>query len=72
MPDESCRKCGGSLVKCTQCAECKETISLICQNCGSRTMEQFHDYCMFGASNVRIYDLKSNQEGEYVHVSAFA
>ena len=72
MPDESCRKCGGVLVRCTQCAECKETISMICQNCGTRTTEQFHDYCMFGASNFREYRLESDQESDYVHVSAFA
>ena len=72
MPDESCRKCGGVLVKCTQCAQCKETISMICQNCGARTMEQFHDYCVFGVSNIHESSLESSQESEYVHVSAFA
>ena len=72
MPDESCRKCGGGLVKCTQCAQCKETISMICQNCGARTMEQFHDYCVFGVSNIHDSSFESDQESEYVHVSAFA
>ncbi len=72
MPDESCRKCGGVLVKCTQCAECKEIISMICQNCGMRTMEQFHDYCMFNVNNVHDSGLENNQENEYVRVSAFA
>jgi len=72
MPDESCRKCGGVLAKCTQCAECKETISMICQNCGVRTMEQFHDYCMFHVYNVHGSGLEDNQDSEYVRVSAFA
>jgi hypothetical protein len=72
MPDESCRKCGGVLIKCTQCAECKEIISMICQNCGARTMEQFHDYCMFSVNNVHDSGLENNEKNEYVHVSAFA
>jgi len=72
MPDESCRKCGGVLVNCTQCAECKETISMICQNCGLRTMEQFHDYCMFHVNNVHGSGLENDQNSEYVRVSVFA
>ena len=72
MPDESCRKCGGVLINCTQCAECKETISMICQNCGARTMEQFHDYCMFRVNNVHHTGLESHQKSEYVEVSVFA
>ena len=72
MPDESCRKCGGVLVNCTQCAECKETISMICQNCGLRTMEQFHGYCMFHVNNVHGSGLENDQNSEYVRVSAFA
>ena len=72
MPDESCRKCGGVLIRCTQCAECKETISMICQSCGARTMEQFHDYCMFNVNNFRDCNTENNQDSEYVHVSAFA
>lgn len=72
MPDESCRKCGGVLVNCTLCAECRETISMICQNCGARTMERFHDYCMFDVNNIQDPDIENNPDGEYVHVSAFA
>ena len=72
MPDESCRKCGGGLIKCTQCAECKETISMICQNCGARTMEQFHDYCMFRVNNVPHTGFESHQKSKYVEVSVFA
>ncbi|MFQ5573887.1 MAG: hypothetical protein ACE5EJ_06515 [Nitrosopumilaceae archaeon] len=72
MPDESCRKCGGELLNCTQCAECKEIVSMICQNCGRRTMEQFHDYCMFNVNNIPISDLENSQESDYLKVSAFA
>lgn len=47
MPDESCRTCGGPLINCTLCAECKSVIGLICSNCGTRTLEQFHKNCMY-------------------------
>ena len=45
MPDESCRLCGGELVKCTICAECRKPVGMICAKCGSRTKEQVHDCC---------------------------
>lgn len=48
MPDESCRGCGGVLLDFSQCAECKEIISLICKSCHRKTMEQFHSRCLLG------------------------
>ena len=47
MPDESCRTCGGILIDCTLCAQCKEVTTMICKKCGSRTLEQFHGGCMY-------------------------
>ena len=46
MPDESCRGCGGTLIDFSQCAECKQIISLICKSCHRKTMEQFHSQCV--------------------------
>ncbi|MEM2160030.1 MAG: hypothetical protein QXN55_03645 [Candidatus Nitrosotenuis sp.] len=45
MPDESCRKCGGPLKKCTICAECRGAVAFICVHCGTRTIEQVHALC---------------------------
>ncbi|WP_268542154.1 hypothetical protein [Candidatus Nitrosotenuis cloacae] len=45
MPDESCRNCGGKLSKCTICAECRNAVSMICVECGTRTQEQVHALC---------------------------
>ncbi|HSA98384.1 MAG TPA: hypothetical protein VLF17_04825 [Candidatus Nitrosotenuis sp.] len=45
MPDESCRTCGGELAKCTVCAECRKPVTMICVQCGTRTLEQVHDLC---------------------------
>jgi hypothetical protein len=53
MPDESCRACGGTLINCTLCAECKEVVSMICKKCGSRTLEQFHGFCMYQVENIQ-------------------
>ena len=47
MPDESCRKCGGPLVQCTKCAECRDTITEICIKCGQITKERFHATCFY-------------------------
>ena len=45
MPDESCRKYGGLLVRCSICVECRQTIQSICFKCGARPLEQIHDKC---------------------------
>ena len=46
MPDESCRNCGGILIDYSKCTQCNKTITLICTSCGTRTLEQFHSYCI--------------------------
>ena len=61
MPDESCRGCGGNLLDFSQCAECKQVISLICKSCHRKTMEQYHSQCLlaepeFGNSNTPLLD----------------
>lgn len=53
MPDESCRNCGGNLVSCSLCAECKAVIGMICTSCGSKTTEQFHDSCLYLGERVQ-------------------
>ncbi len=53
MPDESCRTCGGTLIDCTLCAECREVISMICKHCANRTLEQFHGSCMYQVENIQ-------------------
>jgi len=55
MPDESCRKCSRNLTECTQCAMCKKAVSRICMRCGTRTLEEFHNYCF--------YPVTENQHG---------
>ncbi len=53
MPDESCRNCGGNLNNCSLCAECKGVIGMICGACGTRTMEQFHDSCLYMVEQIQ-------------------
>ena len=53
MPDESCRNCGGNLINCSLCAECKGVIGMICVSCGTRTMEQFHDSCLYSVEQIQ-------------------
>jgi predicted amidophosphoribosyltransferase len=45
MPDESCRRCGGTLIKFSLCAECRRTMQQVCPKCGLITVEKLHrDY----------------------------
>jgi hypothetical protein len=53
MPDESCRNCGGKLINCSLCAECRGVLSMICVSCGTRTLEQFHDSCMYVVEQIQ-------------------
>lgn len=63
MPDESCRNCGGNLINCSLCAQCKEVIGMICDTCGTRTMEHFHDSCLYMVEDFqRKSDLDENSE----------
>ena len=54
MPDESCRKCGGMLAKCSLCAECKQLTQQICLKCGSQTHERFHTRCFYHIESIQI------------------
>jgi len=45
MPDVSCRKCGGSLMKFSLCAECRNPLQQICGVCGLQTAQTFHNQC---------------------------
>lgn len=47
MPDESCRKCGGILADYSICKQCNSAIGMICVSCGTKTMEQFHEPCLY-------------------------
>lgn len=46
MPDESCRTCGGELVRCALCAECRKDIQKICLACNQKTVEAIHTQCL--------------------------
>ncbi len=46
MPDESCRKCGRELIKCSLCSKCRGAIQWICSSCGIKTGEEFHPHCL--------------------------
>ena len=50
MPDESCRKCGGILAECSNCARCKSPNQYICIKCGLITFQQFHYECFLEKS----------------------
>lgn len=47
MPDESCRNCGDMLIEYTKCAQCNKINQFICSSCSTRTIEQFHSFCVF-------------------------
>ena len=52
MPDESCRKCGGILKKCSLCAECRKVTQHICVKCGSLTMDTLHINCFYSIESI--------------------
>ncbi|MGI0026944.1 MAG: hypothetical protein ACREAD_03805 [Nitrosopumilaceae archaeon] len=47
MPDESCRTCGGTLVNCSLCPNCRKMTQRICNICGFKTKEQTHSNCLY-------------------------
>ncbi|WP_101477369.1 hypothetical protein [Candidatus Nitrosotalea bavarica] len=51
MPDESCRICGGELVKHLWCGHCRKTIQKICKICTRETLRQQHTTCLSYISN---------------------
>ena len=62
----------GALVDCTQCAHCKRIISLICRNCGTRSIEQFHDICLYPVENIQTNNMPKNQAGNYFPIATLA
>src|SRR5579885_238814 len=46
MPDESCRTCGGELVRYSRCSECREIIQKVCTECNLKTHKEFHPKCL--------------------------
>lgn len=46
MPDDSCRSCGGELVKHSRCSECRKIIQKICASCHLKTHKEFHPKCL--------------------------
>ena len=42
MPDESCRTCGGELIKWSTCSDCRKITQKICRTCNVKTVEGFH------------------------------
>ncbi len=51
MPDESCRRCGGELVKHLWCNHCRKTIQKICKMCTKETLMQQHTMCISYRTN---------------------
>ena len=45
MPDESCRTCGGELVRYSLCSECGKVTQKKCNLCNSLTRKQIHAGC---------------------------
>jgi len=45
---------------------------MICNICGTRTSEQFHDTCMYHIETIQTYRVPKNQAGNYAHVVAVA
>ncbi|TLY04931.1 MAG: hypothetical protein E6K87_01980 [Thaumarchaeota archaeon] len=61
MPDQSCRICGGDLVKYSLCPHCRKITQYICGTCNMRTRESFHPSCLhlqsFQTTNARNMNL---------------
>ena len=62
MPDGSCRTCGGELVKCSRCVECKQVIQKICRMCRFTTEREFHHECL---------NLERDQQGDTKYATVF-
>ena len=44
MPDDSCRTCGGELMKWSTCSDCKKITQRLCRKCNLKTVEDFHSH----------------------------
>ena len=61
MPDDSCRTCGGELVKHSRCSECRKIIQRICTSCNLKTHKEFHPKCL------RLDMYQINRENAYAY-----
>lgn len=57
MPDDSCRTCGGELVRHSRCSECRKIIQKMCTVCNLKTHKEFHFKCM----NLELYQIGSEK-----------
>lgn len=46
MPDESCRRCGGSLIDYARCIECKRILLRMCKKCCKVVHNSDHKNCL--------------------------
>ncbi len=60
MPDESCRKCGKELIKCSICSKCRKTIQWICSTCVIKTGVEFHPTCLH-LENYQVMSTRNQQ-----------
>ena len=44
MPDDSCRTCGGELIKWSTCSDCRKITQRLCQKCNLKTVEDLHSH----------------------------
>ena len=44
MPDNSCRTCGGELIKWSTCSDCKKITQRLCRKCNLKTVEDLHSH----------------------------
>ena len=44
MPDNSCRTCGGELIKWSTCSDCRKITQRQCKKCNLKTVEDFHSH----------------------------
>lgn len=44
MPDDSCRTCGGELIKWSTCSDCRKITQRLCRKCNLKTVEDFHSH----------------------------
>lgn len=45
MPDESCRRCGGSLIDYARCTECRKILLKMCKKCCGLVPYSSHVEC---------------------------
>lgn len=53
MPDESCRKCGCTIITYSICCKCKQPTQKVCIKCGTHTLSQFHDSCFYEIETIQ-------------------